>query len=363
MDAPLIAVDVVPLGDSQHALRCCLQRPKALNALNRDMIDQLQQLVDRANSDPAVAFVVIEGGESRGFCAGGDLKSLVMDIKHSQSLQKGLDFFRAEYRLNEAIRTSETPIVVWGHGFVMGGGLGLLAPAQYRVAAPNTVFAMPELAIGLVPDVGATRFLNDMPHSIGWWLGFSGERFTASDGVYLGVVDHVIEEPVQSWLDHMVEQWQPNCNGAELLERTLHDLRCSIVQSDYELLAESIESCLDPAASADQWADNLWAKMGHHSAGETIDQRWHDSLERVAACPPLVRHVIQQQMIRGADLSWQEARLLEFNLVTHRLLRPDFYEGVRCVLFEKERMPVWLESPHESAVNMHFVRLHDEIPL
>lgn len=143
-----------------------LNNPKALNALNHPMADALNEQLDQWQNDPHCQAVLLTGDGERAFCAGGDVKYVTVNQDNetdSDRFARADAYFASEYRADLAIHRCKKPVIVWGHGVVMGGGMGLMQGADFRVVTPSSRIAMPETAIGLYPDVGANYFLNRVP--------------------------------------------------------------------------------------------------------------------------------------------------------------------------------------------------------
>lgn len=145
-----------------------LNRPKALNALNLEMVQQVNDALKRFENNKSL--VIVKGAGGKAFCAGGDVRALV----ESRDVEAGKRFFRAEYLNNHLIGTYKVPYVAFIDGVVMGGGVGLSVHGKYRVATEKSLFAMPETIIGLFPDVGGTHFLPQLEGKLGWYLGLTG---------------------------------------------------------------------------------------------------------------------------------------------------------------------------------------------
>ncbi|KAJ7371315.1 hypothetical protein OS493_026960 [Desmophyllum pertusum] len=167
-----------------------LNRPKALNALNLNMIRQMYPVLQKWDVDPAVSLVLIKGTGDRAFCAGGDVRAIAEAGKKGDSLTKV--FFKEEYMLNYAIGTLQTPYVAFINGITMGGGVGLSVHGRFRVATERTVFAMPETAIGLFPDVGGGYALPRMKGKLGLYLALTGHRLKGYDVKHAGVATHFV---------------------------------------------------------------------------------------------------------------------------------------------------------------------------
>ena len=164
-----------------------LRRPAALNALNLGMIQALADAIDAWVADDMVKVIAIRGEGERAFCAGGDIRAWVTD-----GAEAGLAFLRAEYHLNHKIATCPKPFLALMHGVTMGGGAGLSVHTGHRVADPGLVFAMPETAIGFVPDIGSTWFLPRCPDEIGLYLALTAGRIGLGDVLAAGLADHAV---------------------------------------------------------------------------------------------------------------------------------------------------------------------------
>lgn len=172
-----------------------LNAEKALNALSLDMVGALDAALRRWAEDPSIACVVLDGAGEKAFCAGGDVRFLRHAAMTHQGPGPNLQaqaFFAEEYRLDHRIHTYPKPILLWGSGIVMGGGLGLLAGASHRVVTETSRFAMPEISIGLFPDVGGSWFLPRMPGRVGLFLSLTGAAFNGADARFLGLGDHLL---------------------------------------------------------------------------------------------------------------------------------------------------------------------------
>ena len=199
---------------SGHAFgRATLNAPAVLNALSLAMIDLLDPRLAAWADDPEIAGVVLDATGDRAFCAGGDVVRVARAIRAAEPGQapaEASDFFEREYRLDYRIHTYPKPILCWGHGIVMGGGIGLLAGASHRVATPRTRLAMPEIGIGLFPDVGGSWLLPRMPGRSGLFLALTGAPLNASDARLAGLADVVLpHESLPGVLDAIsAERWQ-----------------------------------------------------------------------------------------------------------------------------------------------------------
>src|SRR5262245_340981 len=166
-----------------------LNRPKALNAVTLIMVRALRQQLDAWRNDTAVTRIIIIGAVRRAFSAGGDLRQ-VYELGRSGQQDEALIYWREEYALNSVIKHYPKPYVALLDGIVMGGGVGVSVHGSHRLAGDKFLFAMPEVAIGFFPDVGATWFLPRMPGELGTFCAVTGERLGSSDAVSSGIATH-----------------------------------------------------------------------------------------------------------------------------------------------------------------------------
>ena len=165
-----------------------LNRPQALNAINNGMTRAIAAVLDAFEGDPEVKTVVLRAAGDKAFCAGGDIKRLY-ELGKAGAYDEQITFYRDEYRLNRRMKLYPKPIVALIDGIVMGGGAGLAMHCSHRVAGDQFTFAMPEVAIGLFPDVSATYFLSRLPGNAGTYLALTANRANTADAVAIGLVD------------------------------------------------------------------------------------------------------------------------------------------------------------------------------
>ncbi|XP_029080907.1 3-hydroxyisobutyryl-CoA hydrolase, mitochondrial isoform X4 [Monodon monoceros] len=168
-----------------------LNRPKFLNALNLSMIRQIYPQLKKWEQDPETFLIIIKGAGGKAFCAGGDIRVISEARKANQKIAQ--DFFREEYMLNNAIDSCQKPYIALIHGITMGGGVGLSVHGQFRVATEKSLFAMPETAIGLFPDVGGGYFLPRLQGKLGCFLALTGFRLKGRDVYAAGIATHFVD--------------------------------------------------------------------------------------------------------------------------------------------------------------------------
>ncbi len=304
-----------------RAGRILLNRPRALNALDLEMIRALTRVLTDWHDDPHVHVVVIEGSGERAFCAGGDIRAL-RDAQLNGNRPAADAFFSEEYALNRMIATYPKPYVALIDGICMGGGIGVSVHAPYRVATEHAMFAMPETAIGFFPDIGATFFLPRLPGCIGTYLGLTGARMQGADAVHAG----------------LATQFTPRAQLAALSQALARDGAGALAEHAAPLPAFSLAPCratLDHCFGADtvpEIVQHLQAEGGDW-ATRTLDML--RGVSPSALCWTLMA------LQRGAGLTLPQALDAEFALTHTTMRHPDFAEGVRAMVVDKDRQPHW----------------------
>ncbi len=319
-----------------------LNRPDALNSLNLEMIDALYARFQEWRADPDIVLVILRGAGDRAFCAGGDVRRLYETIIESDYGPNpyAVEFFTHEYRLDYLIHTFPRPVLCFGDGIVMGGGMGLMTGASHRVVTERTRMAMPEITIGLYPDVGGTWFLNRMPPGAGLFLGLTGASINAGDALYTGLADAFLESGRWSGLVNclLAENWQ----GDESADRErLDEILSSVAADTGNCPRANLESHANTVARVTA-PDSLRGVVKRILAAGRDGDRW---LERAAAGleagSPTTAHLVYEQLRRGGTLSLAEVFRMELVMSVQCTRHPDFAEGVRALLVDKDNRPQW----------------------
>ncbi len=301
--------------------RILLNRARALNALDLAMIRACAAILETWREDPHVDAVVIEGAGDRAFCAGGDIRAL-RDGQLSGDRASVDQFFTEEYALNVTIATYPKPYIALIDGICMGGGIGMSVHAPYRVATEYAGFAMPETAIGFFPDIGATFLLPRLPGELGTYLGLTGLRINGGDSVHAGLATHFTSRA------------------------RLPDLSSALARDGIAALAVYNEPL--PAFSL---ADHR-AAIDHCFAAATVGEivarleathaDWATAaLKSLHHVSPSALHWTLRALRRGRDLTLKQALAAEFALTRTTMAHPDFAEGVRAMIVDKDRTPAW----------------------
>ena len=301
--------------------RILLNRPKALNAIDLPMIRACSRALEGWRDDPHVHAVVIEGAGDRAFCAGGDIRALrqyELDGEHDRAEE----FFREEYELNLAIATYPKPYVALIDGICMGGGIGVSVHAPYRVATEHAAFAMPETAIGFFPDIGATFFLPRLPGEIGTYLGLTGARMQGADAVHAGLATHFTPRADLPAVSRALAKDGPAALGLYVAPLPAFSLAPNRAAIDHCFGADGVPGIVQRLeAVGDPWA----AK----------------ALDTLRTVSPSALCWTLAALRRGADLTLPQCQAAELALTRTTMRHPDFAEGVRAMVVDKDRKPRW----------------------
>lgn len=299
-----------------------LNRPKVLNALTYNMVKQLHPQLEQWADDDSITTVVIQAVGEKAFCAGGDIR--VLHDQGKAGSPEVINFYRDEYRLNRYIKRYPKPYVALMSGINMGGGVGVSVNGSHRVASERLTFAMPETGIGLFPDVGGTYFLPRCPGEVGMYLGLTGARLKVADAIYAGIADAFVPaDRHEALLARLVDGAAVDAAIAAETEAT-----------DDAPLAE-LQGPIDAAFSADSVDDILQRLDADASEWAT------KTAETIRSKSPLSTRVAFGQIRAGAELDFEDCMSLEFRLTNRFMAAPDFYEGVRAVVIDKDQAPKW----------------------
>lgn len=315
-----------------------LNTPKSLNALTLEMVDLIQEHLDSMRDNSDVVALVLDSVIDKAFCAGGDVVSITQSWKNGDK-QLAQDFFQREYKLDQDIHHYPKPIICVANGIVMGGGMGLMNGCSHRVVTDTTYMAMPELSIGLFPDVGGSWFLNKMQDRMGLFLGLTAAPMNGADALYLGLADCMIHSDAREQLFSalVTSDWQNNASetiSAVLTEQQQASAeQCSHIQANCQQHQEIIKKVTNN--------DNLPEIVVEILNLDTDNQWLSKAQKNLAYGSPVSAWLIHQQLQRSVNMSLQEVFKFEYNLVLACCAQGDFVEGVRALLVDKDRQPNW----------------------
>jgi enoyl-CoA hydratase len=301
-----------------------LNRPQALHALTIGMCHAMTAALLEWRNDPEVHAVIVDHAEGRGFCAGGDIAYLRESVLDDNGV-RGLKFFHDEYLLNHLMFTYPKPIISFMDGIVMGGGVGVSQPAKYRVVTEHTRYAMPETGIGLFPDVGGSWYLSRLPGRIGQFMVLTGARLDGAECLWTGLATHYLESGVLTEAKERIAHGHEPGQVLSALSATPPHAR---IEDNAVRIAKHFSSDrLEDVIASLEADDNEWAMK---------------ELTAVRAKSPLSSKIALRQLHDGARCqTFAEAMAMEYRIVSRILTRPDFAEGVRAVIVDKDNAPKW----------------------
>ena len=362
LDAPVL-FHTVPT-DSGHLIGIMtLNAPKSLNALSVEMCQLLSQQLTQWQQESKIVAVWLQGAGDKAFCAGGDIRKLYNSMSDSAPMPNpyATEFFTNEYHLFRQMHFYPKPLILWGDGIIMGGGMGLLAACSHRIVTERTRFAMPEVTIGLFPDASGSWFLPRMPAKTGLFLGLTGVQCRGSDALLANLAEYALaSHEYETVLKCLVQSpWQTISGGDTRQEpsnnsdalhaitsralaglsavrlpeskfeqywRPIQRLMNSGGLADIDAILQNDEAliALDASFAADEWTKKAVATYRH-------------------GCPVTI--ALAYSLYRqSAKLSLEQILYLETNVAVHCAANPDFKEGVRALLIDKDKQPAWSRS-------------------
>ncbi|WP_166416509.1 enoyl-CoA hydratase/isomerase family protein [Cochlodiniinecator piscidefendens] len=322
-----------------RAGRITFNRPTALNALSHAMCLEIETALDQWRNDDEIALIVIDADGDRAFCAGGDIVELY-DTGKAGNVVYGQKFWRDEYRMNVKMFEFPKPVASFMQGFTMGGGVGAGCHASHRVVGDTSKISMPEVAIGLVPDVGGSLILSRAPGRLGEYLGTTAGRMGAADAIYAGFADYYIPEAL--W-PNLIDQL---CATAD------HTLIDAAAQQAPGGQLETLRPQIDAHFAGETLGDIV--RSLRHDPSE-FSQDTQKSLSRNAPLSMACAVEMTHRLRGNADI--RQAVALEYRFTHRAIEHADLLEGIRAQVIDKDRSPNWKHSdiatvPRLDVVNM-----------
>nr|WP_201594421.1 enoyl-CoA hydratase/isomerase family protein [Psychrobacter vallis] len=354
-----------------------LNTPKSLNALSVEMCQLLSAQLERWQDDNQIVALVLKGAGDKAFCAGGDIRKLYDSMSTSAPLPNpyATEFFGNEYNLYRQMHFYTKPLILWGDGIIMGGGMGLMAACSHRLVTERTRFAMPEITIGLFPDASGSWFLQRMPAKTGLFLGLTGAMCNGNDALLANLAEYAVTSSDYDAIIQRLKQsdWQVaahnidkchNNSAYSIVSRALAaqpvaDLPDSKLATYWQPIAQLMNSGglsdIDALLQSDEALAQLDAVFAEDSWTQRAVATYRHGCPVTAALTYALYH-------RVAGLSIEQVLYLETNVAVHCAANPDFKEGVRALLIDKDRSPQWSRSladclslDGQAYIQQHFV--------
>ncbi len=354
-----------------------LNTPKSLNALSVEMCQLLAQQLEQWEGDEQVVALLLKGAGDKAFCAGGDIRKLYDSMSSDAPLPNpyATEFFGHEYRLYRQMHFYSKPLILWGDGIIMGGGMGLMAGCSHRLVTERTRFAMPEVTIGLFPDASGSWFLQRMPAKTGLFLGLTGAMCNGNDALLANLAEYAVASSDYDAVIQSLKQsdWQVAASSMDKCDNnSAHSIvsRALAAQPVAELPAsklatywQPIEQLMNSGGLGDIDAllqsDEALEKIDTEFANDSWTQRAVDTYRH--GCP-VTAALTYALYYKVTDLSLEQVLYLEANVAVHCAANPDFKEGVRALLIDKDRNPQWsrsladcLSSEGQAYIQQHFM--------
>lgn len=302
-----------------------LNRLGALNALSYEMFGRLSEALEQWQDDPEIYGVVLDSAPGKVFCAGGDIREVHERGQKDPKLAAA--FLCREYEYNWQLDRFTKPHISLMNGLVLGGGVGISLYGTHRVAGQSFALAMPETAIGFIPDIGASWFLGHLPYSTGLYLALTGRSINRADAYKLGLVTHCIDDKFFPDIKRAISEGQP-------VDTLLDELHKAPGKGELPGLASWIEAVFSAST-----LDEIFVRA--KALGDTSDGWSLRVLDELRTNSPTSLHLAHRLWKRGRKMNLEAALQMEYGVVCNLLRQEDFYEGIRAMILDKDKSPIW----------------------
>ncbi|MFZ6751627.1 enoyl-CoA hydratase/isomerase family protein [Undibacterium sp. Ren11W] len=346
--SPVVLFETLAAANGKQIGVATLNVEKTLNALTMQMVELLSAQLRLWDQQTSIVAVVLQAAGDKAFCAGGDLQKLYASmLEHRASPQKNdllgnphaLKFFEQEYRLDYQIHTYRKPLLCWGHGIVMGGGIGLMAGASHRVVTEKSRLAMPEISIGLFPDVAGSWFLNRMPGKLGLFLGLTGAAVNASDAKFVKLADYQLPHASKAAIlaGMQAQSWSEDAAANQaLLSALLLTAEQATTEHEHGPLRRHFDLINQLCASAD--LSQVVQQIITFDSDEVWLQKAIATLKKGCPASAWLGNALLQ---RCTHLSLAEVLRIELVAALACSSSADFAEGIRALIIDKDQQPRW----------------------
>ena len=356
-----------------------LNMPKSLNALSVEMCQLLSQKLEQWEGDEQVVALLLKGAGHKAFCAGGDIRKLYDGMSSDAPLPNpyATEFFGNEYNLYRQMHFYSKPLILWGDGIIMGGGMGLMAGCSHRLVTERTRFAMPEITIGLFPDASGSWFLQRMPAKTGLFLGLTGAMCNGSDALLTNLAEYAVGSQDYDAIMQSLKQsnWQMavdtdkkenNDSAHSIVSRALAaqpvaELPASKLAKYWRPIQQLMNSGDLGDIDALLQSDEALTQLDTDFAADSWTQRAVTTYRHGCPVTAALTYALYHKV---TDLSLEQVLYLETNVAVHCAANPDFKEGVRALLIDKDRNPQWSRTLTEclSAEGQDYIQQHFTSP-
>jgi enoyl-CoA hydratase/carnithine racemase len=343
-DTNLVLVKELKAKNGSKIGHITLNSEETLNSLTLSMVDIIHSQLSEWEKEKNIVAVILEGAGDKAFCAGGDIRalyeSMVQNPRGPNPFAEA--FFEREYRLDYKIHKYSKPIICWVDGITMGGGVGLMLGCDYRFSTERTRFAMPEIGVGLFPDVGFTYFIDKLPKNIGLYMMLTATQLNAADTQLVGLTNNYISVTAKDSFEKEITEldWsddlQKNSDILNLCIKNFQEKPLSkegFPESQLESRLESVQALMSE--------DNLIDVTKNILTNSTQDEWFKRGIKGLVNGCPTSAHIIWEQCNFEKSKNLKEVFKFELDLAIQVTRHPDFTEGIRAVIIEKDNQPQW----------------------
>ncbi|KAK1417117.1 hypothetical protein QVD17_26239 [Tagetes erecta] len=338
--------DQVIFEEGVRVRKIILNRPKKLNTLNYEMLRKMYEKSKAYENDPTVKLVILKAN-GKVFCAGGDLTS-AYNFTYLGHWSFAASYYRKEFYLDYLLATYKKPLVSIFDGSVMGGGVGISIHSTFRIVTENTIFAMPEVLIGLFPDVGASYFLSRLPGFFGEFLGMTGLRLSGAEMIALGLGTHFIPSKNLKSLENALEKMVASLDSPSVSTISMiigkFAQQVNVKPDSTYFRLEMINQCF-----CGESVEEIVSSLERLAA--QVQEKWvHDALTSMKSANPLGLKIFLRTIREGRSRNIKQCLEAEYIAISHVLGRTfsnNFYEGARAMLIDKDKKPKWVPSKLE----------------
>lgn len=367
MSDAIVIFEELSTANSKSIGMITINAEQTLNSLSLDMVDLIQPKLSEWEHNDAISCVFLQSAGEKSFCAGGDVRQLYDSIVEADGGDNpyALGFFQREYTLNHHIHSYKKPFIVWASGICFGGGIGLTAGGSHRIVTETTRMAMPEISIGLYPDVGGSWFLNKAPGNTGLFMGLTGAQINGNDALEVNLGDHFINSSEQQHVITALQQIEFSDDNAKVKSQISDALNPFEQQAEADKPVGNIvthRNLIEEVTGKDSLHEIIDAIL----AIESDEKFLQVAVKNVSKGCVTSFALVQQQLLRAKDMSLSEVFQMELIMSLNCSRYGNFQEGVRALLVDKDRNPTYvpatLDELSDEFIDQHFIAPWGDAP-
>ncbi len=352
-----VLVEILECEQNTQIAHLILNSPETLNSLTLNMVNLISDLLDAWEQDPQIKMILISGSGEKAFCAGGDIRALYESMCDENGPIFAEEFFESEYRLDYRLHNYPKPIISILDGIVMGGGAGLMFASSYKITTERTRFAMPEIGVGLFPDVGFTHEIKKLPKGLGLYIMLTATNLNAADTAFCKLTNSALNSNDfdEFYTDIKQLAWVDNHDeNIKLLDSLINQKK--YLTNTQSFPKSKIKEELSTIQKLTK-GDDLVTVVKNIFSYDTEDEWYAKGKQTIKNGSPTSAHLIWLQCQNSPKLNLKEVFLFELNLAIQITRQGDFKEGVRALIIDKDNNPDWKFNSIEN-VSQDWVKEH-----